>query len=67
MERETSYSELAMLTSMFEKQCKERSIVWIDEEAKDDAFLDFCGQWTEGEDNPEILLGDYGYEIRHNI
>lgn len=49
---------------MFEKQCEDKGIVWTDLEVKDEAYLDFCSQWIQGEDNPEVLLCDYGYELK---
>lgn len=63
MERQPFYGELAMLSDMFEKQCDDKGIFWTDLEAKDEAYLDFCSQWISGEDNPEILLCGYGYEL----
>ena len=62
MERLPSYGELAMLTDMFEQQCTDNGVVWTDLEVKVEAYLDFCSQWIEGDDNPEVLLCGYGYE-----
>ena len=63
MERQPSYGELVMLSDMFEKQSEEKAINWTDLEVKDEAYQDFCVQWITGEDNPEILLCGYGYEL----
>ena len=65
MERQPSYGELSMLSDMFEKQCEELGVEWTDEEVKDECYLDFCGQWICGEDNPEVLLCGYGYEQKN--
>lgn len=62
MERQPSYGELSMLSDMFEQRCDELGVEWTDLEVKDEAYLDFCGQWISGEDNPEVLLCGYGYE-----
>lgn len=63
MERQPSYGELSMLSDMFEQQSEEKGINWTDLDVKDEAYLDFCGQWISGEDNPEILLCGYGYKL----
>lgn len=43
MERQPSYGELDMLSSMFEKQSEEKGINWTDLDVKDEAYMDFCG------------------------
>jgi hypothetical protein len=48
---------------MFEEKCKELGVVWTEPETKDEAYMDFCGQWIVGEDNPEVTLCGYGYKI----
>lgn len=60
MERQPSYGELVWLSEQFDKQCEELGVEWTDEEVKEQAYLDFCGQWISGEDNPEVLLCGYG-------
>lgn len=62
MERQASYGEMVMLSDMFEKQCIDLGIVWTDMDVKDEAYCDFCLQWEEGDDEPEVLLCGYGYE-----
>lgn len=64
MERQPSYGEFIMLSNMFDKQCEEMGVVWDNPEVKDEAYFDFCGQWIEGIDEPEVILCGYGYTIQ---
>ena len=56
MQRSITYSELALLTSMFEEQCKDKGIVWTDKEIEMACFDDFCQQYIEGCDEPKVYI-----------
>lgn len=64
--RDMSYSMLAKLEVMFNEQCKKRNVKWTDKDVRYECLLDFQGQYVSGEDNPEVLLLGYGYEIDEN-
>lgn len=57
-----SYGEIAELTNVFDEQCKELGIVWIDEEVEEQAFGQFVSDYENGDENPQVLLCGYGYE-----
>lgn len=65
MERDLSYGELCALDCEFEKQCEYAGIEWFDDDVKNECFRDFCLQYQEGNDNPQIYIegapaGSYG-------
>ena len=63
MERQPSCGEIVMLSDMFEKQGDEKGIKWTDMDIKNEAYMDFFAQWIAGDNNPQILLCGYGYEL----
>lgn len=64
MTRQASYGELVDLEERFDRQCNEMGITWTDDEIRNEAYLDFCSQYEDGNDNPEVNLCGYGYVDR---
>lgn len=64
MDRELSYGTLVWLGTEFDKQCKKIGIMWTDGDVRNEAYLDFCEQWQDGEDYPEVTLCGYGYKYK---
>ena len=58
MKEGTSYGELAVLSDMFDKEVKQRCIVFPHENARAGAWIDFCQQYEEGSMTPHIELCD---------
>lgn len=63
MKTDLSYSELVSIENDFEVRCKEMGVKWLDNEVRQEALMDFCQQYIDGVDEPEVLLCDYGYEL----
>lgn len=59
-----SYGELSELSDLFEGRCEQLGIIWTDLDVRDEAYLDFCSQWEDGIEEPELRLCGYGYEFR---
>ena len=63
MKEGTSYGELAELSAMFDKEVKQRCIVFPHEDAKTGAWMDFCEQYENGNMTPHIELCDGAREM----
>lgn len=61
-QRDVSYGELHELEKEFKKQCDDLGVVWIDTDVREETFMDFVSQYQDGDDDPQILLNNYGYE-----
>ena len=61
--RSVSYSQLEALELEFKNQCKERGIKWTEDDVRLEALNQFIIDYAEGDDDPEVLLCGYGYEI----
>ena len=57
-----SYGELYELQLCFERQCRDNGIKWLNEEVKSEAFNQFCEDYEESGEEPELMLCGYGYE-----
>ena len=55
-QRDVSYGELAALDEEFEKQVKERNIVFPDPEIEEQCHFDFVQQYIDGDDDPQINI-----------
>jgi len=65
--RRITYGELAVLNNMFDEQCLEKGVNWIDQDVKQEAFSDFCSQYEEGNDKLEVRLLGHGYDIDEDL
>ena len=61
--RNVSYGELEALELEFKNQCKQMGVKWVNEETRIEALNQFVLDYLEGDDDPEVLLCGYGYEI----
>lgn len=56
IERDLYYDELVALGEEFERQVKEKNIVFPNPEIKEDCRFDFVQQYIYGDDNPQIRI-----------
>lgn len=55
-QRDVSYGELVALDEEFERQVKEKNIVFPDPEIEEDCHFDFVQQYIDGDDDPQIRI-----------
>ena len=63
MKREMSYEELAMLGQRFDEEIERRYIVFPHEDARLGAWMNYCEQYEEGNDEPHVELCDGAKEV----
>ncbi len=55
-QRDVSYGELAALDEEFERQVKEKNIIFPDSEIEEQCHFDFVQQYIDGDDAPHINI-----------
>lgn len=56
IERDVDYGELCALDEEFERQVKEKNIVFPNPEIAQECRFDFVQQYIDGDDNPQIRI-----------
>ena len=55
-QRQVSYDKLVALDEEFERQVKEKNIVFPNPEIEQECRFDFVQQYIDGDDNPQIRI-----------